>query len=153
VLQLGDQGGSNIVLTPLGFNPDNTATEGNTGLVEGLHVIAHDNAADKRRTDGWFQEQIAKMIQLTKDTPDGGGTLLDSTAILAMNNMRTGNHETDRVPAILAGNMGGYFATGRSLSVNTPNNGVLIALANSVGVPTTTFGDASYGGELTELRG
>jgi hypothetical protein len=49
--------------------------------------------------------------------------------------------------------MGGYFATGRSLSVNTPNNGVLIALANSVGVPTTTFGDASYGGELTELRG
>ena len=154
VLQLGDQGGSNIVLTPLGFDAGNTQTSGNTGLVEGLHVIAHDNGADKRRTDGWFQEQVAKLIQMLKDTPDAGGnTLFDGTGLLAMSNMRTGNHETDRVPAILAGSMGGYFATGRSLSVDVPNNRVLIALANAMGVPTETFGDAQYGGELTELRG
>jgi hypothetical protein len=154
VLQLGDQGGSNIVLTPLGFDASNTQTSGNTGLVEGLHVIAHENGANKRRTDTWFQEQVAKLIQMMKDTTDvGGGSLFDSTVLLAMTNMRTGMHETDRVPAVLAGSMGGYFATGRSLNLTAPNNGVLIALANAVGVPTETFGESSYGGELTELRG
>src|SRR5262245_36652606 len=51
VLQLGDQGGSNIVLTTLGFDANNRETSGNTGLVQGLHVIAHENTANKRRTD------------------------------------------------------------------------------------------------------
>lgn len=154
VLQLGDQGGSNIVLTPLGFDASNTQTSGNTGLVEGLHVIAHDNGANKRRTDGWFQEQVAKLVQMFKDTSDvGGASLFDSTGALVMSNMRTGMHETNKVPAILAGNMGGYFTTGRSLNLDVPNNGALVALANAMGVPTETFGDAEYGGELTELRG
>lgn len=154
VLQLGDQGGSNIVLTDLGFDASNTQTSGNTGLVEGLHVIAHENGANKRRTDGWFMDRVADLIQMLKDTQDlNGASLFDSTVMVAMTNMRTGMHETDRVPAILAGSMGGYFSTGRSLRVTSPNNGLLIALANAVGVPTDTFGDASYGGEMTELRG
>ncbi len=154
VLQLGDQGGSNIVLTPLGFDASNTQTSGNTGLVEGLHVIAHENTDNKRRTDGWFQEQVAKLVQMLKDTSDiGGASLFDSTGVLAMSNMRTGMHETDKVPAVMAGSMGGYFATGRSLNLDVPNNGVLIALANAMGIPTETFGAAQYGGELTELKG
>src|SRR5690606_9506570 len=88
VMQLGDQGGSNIVITPLGFDPNNTQTQGNTGLVEGLHVIAHDNAGDKERTDGWFQEQVANMIQILKDTGTAAGTLFDTTGMLVMSNMR-----------------------------------------------------------------
>jgi hypothetical protein len=154
VLQLGDQGGANIVLTTLGFDASNNATSGNTGLVQGLHVIAHDNGADKRRTDGFFQEQIAKFVALLKATPDGTGSLIDSSCLLALNNMRTGNHQTNELPAVLAGRMGGYFATGRSLALtDAPNNGILIAIANAVGIPTTTFGAPQYGGELTALRG
>jgi hypothetical protein len=118
-----------------------------------LHVIAHDNSADKMRTDGWFMEQIANMIQLLKDARDPTGPLLDSSVMLAMSNMRTGNHETNPVPAILAGSLGGYFSTGRSLRTNIANNGVLVALANGMGVPTETFGASQYGGEFTDLRG
>jgi hypothetical protein len=153
VLQLGDQGGSNIVITPLGFDPNNKQTQGNTGLVEGLHVIAHDNGADKERTDGWFQEQVANMIQIMKDTSTPEGSLFDSSGMLVMTNMRTGEHETNPVPAILAGSWGGYFSTGRSLKTNVANNSVLVSLANAMGVPTETFGEASFGGELSELRG
>ena len=82
--------------------------------------------------------------------------LLDRGVFLAMNNMRTGIHEFDNVPAIMAGTAGGYFKTGgRSLKLpsGTANNGILIALANALGVPTTTFGHAAYGGELAVLRG
>lgn len=153
VLQLGDQGGANIVLTPLGFDADNRQTSGNTGLVEGLHVIAHEDTDRKRRTDGWFQDQIANFVKLLNDTQDSNGRLLDSTVLVAMNNMRTGNHQTDDLPAVLAGSMGGYFKTGRSVSFDAANNGLLIAVANAVGVPTQTFGEAEYGGELAVLRG
>ena len=92
------------------------------------------------------------MVQLMKDTPSRSGALIDNTVMLAMSNMRTGNHEFDRVPAVLAGSVGGYFATGRSISTTSPNNGAIIAVANAVGVPTDTFGDAQYGGELSDLR-
>lgn len=153
VLQLGDQGGANIVLTPLGFNADNRATSGNTGLVEGLHVIAHEDTDRKRRTDGWFQDQIANFVTLLKNTRDANGPLIDSTVLVAMNNMRTGNHQTDDLPAVLAGSMGGYFKTGRSVTFDNANNGILIAVANAVGVPTQTFGAPEYGGELAVLRG
>jgi hypothetical protein len=70
-----------------------------------------------------------------------------------MSNMRTGEHETNPVPAILAGSVGGYWSTGRSLKTNVANNSILVSLANAVGVPTETFGEASFGGELTDLRG
>ena len=99
VLQLGDQGGSNIVITPLGFDPNNTQKEGNTGLVQGLHVIAHDNVGDKLRTDGWFQEQIANMIQLLKDNSDPTGPVFENTVLLVekwLRHQRRDRHERRR---------------------------------------------------------
>jgi hypothetical protein len=71
-------------------------------------VIAHEDTDRKRRTDGWFQDQIANFVKLLNDTQDNNGRLLDSTVLVAMNNMRTGNHQTDDLPAVLAGSMGGW---------------------------------------------
>jgi hypothetical protein len=155
VLQLGDQSNSNVVLTSLGFKGGTPlASDPNTGDVNGLRNIAHQNGADKITVDTWFMSQLAYAISSMQGVSDGAGNMLDNTALLAMSNMRTGLEETTGVPAILAGSCGGYFQTGRSLSLtNAPNNGVLIALANAMGVPTTTFGESMYGGELTVLRG
>jgi len=98
--------------------------------------------------------QVAYAIGGVKGVLDGAGTMLDTTAFLAMNSMRTGLGETVGVPAILAGSCGGYFKTGRSLSLtSTPNNGVLVGLANAMGFSTATFGEPMYGGELAALRG
>jgi len=148
VLQLGDQGDSDLILSSLGFKAG--GQDGNTGNVNGYHSIAHRNGAEKDKMDTWFQTQIAYAISSMKRAG-----LLDRGVFLAMNNMRHGMHEFNNVPAILAGNAGGYFKTGRSIKLpaNTANNGVLIALANALGVPTQTFGNAAYGGELTALRG
>ncbi len=152
VLQLGDQSNSNIILHSLGFRPGEQ--DGNTGNINGLTSIAHRDSTEKVVVDTWFMEQVAYAISRIKDVSDGGKTMLDNTVLLAMNNMRTGLHEFKGVPAILAGSCGGYFKTGRSLALtSTPNNGVLIALANAAGVPTTTFGETIYGGELAALRG
>jgi hypothetical protein len=155
VLQLGDQNNTNVILESLGFMPGGPlASDPNTGDVNGLRSIAKQNGAAKITVDTWFMSQLAYVIGSIQSVSDGAGTMLDNTAVLAMSNMRTGSGEITGVPAILAGSCGGYFQTGRSLSLtNTPNNGVLIALANAMGVPTTTFGDAIYGGELTVLKG
>jgi Protein of unknown function (DUF1552) len=152
VLQLGDQVNSDIILYSLGFKPG--GLNGNTGDLNALASIANRNSTEKIVVDTWFMDQVAYAIGRIKDVSDGGKPMLDNTALLAMNNMRTGLGEFKGVPAILAGSCGGYFKTGRSLKlVSTPNNGVLIALANAAGVPTTTFGETIYGGELAALRG
>jgi len=152
VLQLGDQGDPDIIFYNLGFAAG--GQDGNTGNLNAYHSIAHRNGAEKITCDTWFQQQVAYTIAAMKGVSDGAGTLLDNSVLVALNNMRTGNHEYTNVPAILAGKCGNYFKTGRSLKLtNAHNNGILSAVANAVGVPTTTFGHTMYGGELAALRG
>ncbi len=155
VLQLGDQGDANIILSSLGFVAGGpNAADPNTGDINGIHAIAKANGLDKVKIDTWFMSQVAYAIGGVKGVMDGAGSMLDNTAFLAMNNMRTGLGETTGVPAIMAGSCGGYFKTGRSLALtNTPNNGVLVALANAMGFSVPTFGETMYGGELAALRG
>ncbi len=154
VLQLGDQQDAYIFLTSLGFGSG--LTDPNTGATTGsINDIARRDGPDKVKTDTWFMSQVAYALGSLKGVADGAGTMLDNTAFLAMNTMRTGaGRETVGVPAIMAGSCGGYFKTGRSLSLtNTPHNGVLVALGNAMGIPTATFGETRYGGELTVLKG
>jgi hypothetical protein len=148
VLQLGDQGDADVILTSLGFKAG--GRDGNTGNINGYHSIAHRNGAEKDKADTWFQSQLAYAISSMKSVG-----LLDRGVFLGMNNMRTGMHEFNNVPAVMAGNAGGYFKTGRSIKLpaETANNGILIAIANALGVPTKTFGHEGYGGELSVLRG
>jgi hypothetical protein len=152
VLQLGDQANPDIVFTNLGF-ADNGVQDGNTGGINAMHSIAHRNGTEKVKVDTWFMQQAAYAIGQLKSVTDGAKTMLDNTAFLAMNNMRTGIHEFTGVPAIMAGSCGGYFKTGRSLALNgVRNNNVLCAIGNAMGVPTPTFGEAQYGGELAALK-
>jgi hypothetical protein len=154
VMQISDQGAANLVLSwpPCNFKP--SVQDINTGDSNGYHAIAHRGGADKVTCDTWFQSQAAYMIGRLKSVADASGqSLLDSSAFVAMNNMRTGLDETTQVPVVMAGSCGGYFRTGRSLELTgTPNNGLLVALCNAMGTPVQTFGEARYGGELTALK-
>lgn len=157
VLQIGDQGDANLILTWLGFKGGGPlASDPNTGDTNGFHAIAHENTARKVTCDAWFQSQAGYVIGQLKSIADGTGkSMLDSSVFVGMNAMRTGTHETTGVPVIMAGSCGGYFKTGRSLALpaGTPNNGLLVALCNAMDTPVTTFGETSYGGELTALKG
>jgi Protein of unknown function (DUF1552) len=153
VMQIADQGASNLIFTNLGFTAG--GPNGNTGDLNGYHSIAHRNDADKVTCDTWFQQQVAYIIGALKGITDPTGkSMLDSSVVTAMNNMRTGTHETTAVPVVMAGSCGGYFKTGRSLALtSTPNNQLLVSLCNAMGFPVQTFGETRYGGELTVLKG
>jgi hypothetical protein len=157
VMQISDQTAANLVMSWLGFNAGGVlASDPNTGDANGFHTIAHENTMRKVTCDTWFQSQLAYLIGQMKSITDGTGkSMLDSSVVVGMNSMRTGTHETTGVPVVMAGSCGGYFKTGRSLALpaGTPNNGLLVALCNAMGAPVTTFGETSYGGELTVLKG
>jgi Protein of unknown function (DUF1552) len=163
VMQIGDQGAAHLILSwsPLNFKSGGpNPGDANTGDVNGFHAIAHRNTMDKITCDTWFQSQIAYLIGQMKSVADPNNkSMLDSSVIVGMNNMRTGIHETTGVPVVMAGSCGGYFKTGRSLALpsGTPNNAVLVALANAMlspaEAPLTSFGAAMYGGELAALKG
>jgi hypothetical protein len=111
--------------------------------------------------------QMAALLDAMKAIPEGAGTMLDSSVVWWANNMADGDLHTVRgMPWVLAGSCGGYFRTGRYLRFGdwgqasptsgknmVPHNGILVGLANAMGVPTETFGDSQYGGELPGLRG
>lgn len=157
VMQVSDQGAANLVMNWLGFSSGGPlASDPNTGDTNGFHAIAHENTARKVTCDTWFQSQLAYVIGQMKSITDGTGkSMLDSSVVVGMNSMRTGTHETTGVPVVMAGSCGGYFKTGRSLALpaGTPNNGLLVSLCNAMGTPVSTFGETSYGGELTALKG
>jgi len=167
VQQIGDQGAGQLVLTWInntmgvpyaagGPNPG----DANTGDVNGFHAIAHRNVADKVLCDTWFASMNGYIIGLMKGITDAtGASMLDSSVFVGMNNMRAGLHDTTNIPVYMAGKCGGYFKTGRSLAIpaGTPHNGLLVALCNAMGTPApgggTYFGQSTYTGELTVLKG
>jgi Protein of unknown function (DUF1552) len=163
VFQIADQGAANLIPSwvndstgkPFITTGGPLSSDPNTGDTFGYHAIAHRNVQDKVNVDTWFQSQLAYIIGQMAGIKDATGQrLLDASVVVGMNNMRTGTHETTGVPVLMAGSCGNYFKTGRSLALpaGTPNNGLLVALCNAMGTPVTTFGEASYGGELTVLK-
>jgi len=146
--------------------PTDYFSGGENGGRRNHHEIAHKDGAEPftsmmNRCCEWYLEQFAYLIQRMKETPDvDGGTLFDNAALLFANLQRTGGgHETTNLPWILAGSCGGYFETGRYLpwpggtvGQSAPQNGVLTALCNAMGVPVDHYGSADYGGEFAALR-
>jgi hypothetical protein len=149
-LQLNNANGANLVFSWLGITG-----KGRSFPQRDSHDIAHSGGEDKIRIEEWYGTQIASLIKRLKDTPEGNGTMLDNTVVLWANHMgHGGGHTSTNLPWVLAGKGGGYFKTGQFIrnAASVPVNGVFVALANAMGVPTTTFGDPKWGGELTALR-
>jgi hypothetical protein len=138
------------------------------GINEGHHTLSHDTNAPAREKlttiDTWFASQLAYLIQRMKEVPEGGGTLLDNTAILWCNELGEGaSHTRKSIPFVLAGGAGGALNTGRYvyypgtkdveiLTQSTPHNNLLLTLANAMGLPDTNFGSSQHcTGNLSDL--
>ncbi|MEM9489898.1 MAG: DUF1552 domain-containing protein, partial [Myxococcota bacterium] len=100
-------------------------------MLEGHHAIAHKGdddvakVAQNTRIGAWYSEQLAYLIAALKAIPEGDGTVFDNTVILCTNEQSRGNnHDRREMPYILAGSAGGYFRTGRyvTLGAETGHN-------------------------------
>lgn len=107
------------------------ADEGNLDAKESLTVI-----------NTWYAQQFGYLLARMKEVPEGGGTMLDNSLVIMVNELATGNnHLGEKALYVLAGGAGGALATGRFLTYpRTSHNNLLVSLLNLMGVPATTFG-------------
>jgi hypothetical protein len=123
-------------------------------ITRGHHDMSHDpdSNADTQealtKINVWFAQQLNYLIERLKAVPEGnGGSMLDSTLILWVNELAKGNaHSHNPMPFVLAGHAAGALRTGRYLKFanSTPHNNLLVSCMNLMGVAGTTFGNPAY---------
>ncbi len=138
------------------------------GAAGDWHGVSHqgdkgDSAGWEKmvKINTWYHEQLATLVDRMKSVQeDDGRTLLDNTVIFVSNEYGNGvlgdSHHHKKMPFLLLGRCGGAFKTGRHLRYpdKTLHNGILIAIANAMGLPGKTFGDPAFGnGPLPGLLG
>ncbi len=124
------------------------------GISGGVHNISHypdtsPERADLAKRDKWVVEQLAYLVKKLKETPDGNGTLLDSTVVMLGSELGLGNtHSHSNVPLVLAGG-GAGFRMGRYLSYSSASwNDLLLSLYRAYGGAGDTFGAPSFSSGL-----
>lgn len=112
-------------------------------IQEGHHGLSHEpdnneEAQDKlKRINAWFAGELAYLAQRLADTPEPGGrggSMLDNTQIVWLNELGKGNsHTLNDIPFVLIGG-GAGFKTGRALDLKgVPHNRLWLALAQGLG--------------------
>jgi len=93
------------------------------GFPEYHHELSHAGDSDAPATEKlikineWYAQQFAYLLGKLDSTPEGAGTLLDNTCVVWVNELSKGNtHSHNNMPVVMAGGLGGFFKTGRSLN-------------------------------------
>lgn len=117
----------------------------------GFHALAHresdpDSRAKLVRINTWYAEQFAYFLNKLASIPEGGGSVLDQTVVIWVNELGSGGtHTHEKTPWVLGGNAGGFLKTGQLLSFpGEPHNRLLLTLCHAMGVATDSFGDPDY---------
>jgi hypothetical protein len=114
----------------------------------------------------YYAEGLSGFVDLLKAMPEGEGSVFDNTLIVWCSEMAHGNHGNHDMPWVLIGG-GWHFKTGRNLQLPADYGfppvpvskfgDLLVAIANAMGSPITTFGNPAWcdgpGGPLSALSG
>lgn len=128
------------------------------GRIDSIHNIVHHDEGNEYdryvQSSGWDWQQIGQFAERLKNTPDGTGTLLDNTLIVAMS-LFGRHHRIDRIPVVLFGNAQGRLQTNRVLRAapGTCHDQLLTSVARFMGVSVNGFGDDPNCGPLGLIGG
>jgi hypothetical protein len=87
--------------------------------------------------------KLAQFIEKLKSTPDGDGTLLDSSMVYFGAGMSNGLlHDRHNVPAVVLGRAGGRLEGNRHIVAekDLPSSNLLVAMADKFGVELDAIG-------------
>jgi hypothetical protein len=123
----------------------------NIGVPEAHHAISHHRGdpelvAKKARIDTYHVQLLAEFAAKLHATPDGDGSLLDSSLVLYGSGMGDGNlHRHADLPCLLLGRLGGTLKTGQHVAYpdDTPMTNLLVTLLDKVGVHVERLGDST----------
>ena len=108
-----------------------------------VHHLAGARRNDYITMARWDWNHLRLFIERLRDTPDGEGSLLDTTLVLGISFFGQ-HHQLDRLPVMFAGGSASGLQTGRLLQLGEGRNNdtVLTSYAHLMGVPELSgFGD------------
>ena len=126
------------------------------GVRNAHHSGSHDEkSADWEKVSRYYCSQLAYLAGRIDAMQEGDRTVLDNSCLLFVNNMWSGSrHDSDKVPVLTAGGLGGTLETGRVLNYLDKGNenrklcSMYLSIMNRMGLKADRFGDAD-----TQLAG
>jgi hypothetical protein len=117
-----------------------------------VHHLPHDREADHIKAQAWDWQQLGLFVKRLKATPEGTGTMLDNTLVVALSHFGE-HHHLERIPVVLFGNANGRLRTGRLLQLASGeyNDKLLTSVAHLMGDPIAGIGDDPACGPLPGL--
>ena len=114
------------------------------------HPASHDDQSDAyERVSRYYVSQLAYLATRLDAMPEGEGTVLDNSCLMFVSNMWSGSqHDSTKLPLLLAGGLGGTLETGRVLDFTKSGDdkrklcSLYVSLLNRMGVKQDQFGDA-----------
>lgn len=115
------------------------------------HPASHsDQSDDYERVSTYYVSQLAYLSTRLDAMQEGDHTVLDNSCLMFISNMWSGSsHDSNKVPLLLAGGLGGSLKTGRVLDYlesGDPNRklcSLYLSIMDRMDVKLNTFGDAA----------
>ncbi|MFN7147349.1 MAG: DUF1552 domain-containing protein, partial [Myxococcota bacterium] len=130
------------------------------GATDGHHNLTHNEAGDQPECDAittYLMGCLADLLGALDGVPEGEGTLLDNTLVLACSEVSEGRtHSLDEIPLLLAGGACGSVPMGQHVrSYSQENVGKVmmsVLRAMDVTAPTWGGGDAEVDDGVPDLE-
>ncbi|MGE3509425.1 MAG: DUF1552 domain-containing protein [Vicinamibacterales bacterium] len=130
------------------------------GVPESHHGLSHhrddsQNLEKLAKINTYHIDLFSKFLEKLQSTPEGDGTLLDSTVLLYGAGLSNPNeHAHTDLPLMLVGGAGGLKG-GRHLQFpkGTPMMNLLLSMLDRVGLPVEQYGDSTGRLDLEPLAG
>jgi hypothetical protein len=114
------------------------------------HSASHDDRSEAyERVTRYYCSQLAYLASRLDAMPEGEGTVLDNSCLLFTSSMWSGTqHDSSKLPVVLAGGLGGTLETGRVLDYRDKGDenrklcSLYLSIMDRMGVPLDHFGDA-----------
>jgi len=121
------------------------------GVAEGHHAVSHHaNRPEKiewnARIQGYHVSLFARFLDKLDSTPDGDGSLLDSSLLLYGSNMSNSNaHDHYPLPNVLVGGGRGRHSGGQHIQAaeHTPMTNLILSMLHKADVPVESLGDST----------
>ena len=124
------------------------------------HDLAHNNnncdpsGSKKLTVYKWYSTMLDHLLTRLDSVQEGQGTMLDNTLVVWASEFSDSNgHNSNRLMWLLAGNVNGYFNSGRIIdTAGTSVSDFHVSVQNAMGVADDNFGNPDYcDGPITAL--
>jgi hypothetical protein len=148
LLHLAYQGDMTRVFTFMTGHEATGRSYAHIGVNEPHHNVSHHQNTDESierysRITTYQMQKFANFVEKLRTTPDGDGSLLDSTLLYFGAGMSNGLvHDRHNVPAMLVGSAGGRLEGNRHLQADEdePTSNLLLGIADLMGVEIDSIG-------------